>query len=74
MKELLQQPTCNKCADASHCAGIGYCLAAVEEGRRQNRIRMNRLSVGERFALMFGHKLPPKDEDFAAKPKQQPQP
>jgi hypothetical protein len=44
----------------------------ISEKRRKNRLKMDKLSDGERWKLMFGHKLPPKDEDFAAKPKQQP--
>lgn len=46
--------SCNQCADALHCAGIGYCLAGVEEKRRENRRLLDQLTPGQRLTLMFG--------------------
>ena len=66
--------TCNSCANPLLCVDQGECMFLISEKRRKNRLKMDKLSDGERWKLMFGHKLPPKDEDFAAKPKQQPQP
>jgi len=43
--------TCNECPNDLLCGDQGECLAA--ERQRSRRI-MDKLSVGERFMLMFG--------------------
>lgn len=48
---------CNQCSDKSRCDAEGCCMALVEQERRRNRLAMDQLTPGERFALMFGHKL-----------------
>lgn len=47
---------CNECRNMLLCGDQGTCMAIVEQERRKNRLAMDKLHPGERFALMFGKK------------------
>lgn len=53
---------CNECPNMLLCADQGECMALVEQKRRKNRLAMDKLHPGERFALMFGKKPTKQDE------------
>jgi len=49
---------CDECPNMLLCSDQGCCCILVEQERREGRLRRDKLHPGERFALMFGHKLP----------------
>lgn len=52
---------CVECDHMLACGDQGHCIKGLARVRAESRLRLSKLSVGERFALMFGHKLPSKE-------------
>ena len=46
--------SCNACPNTLLCGDEGACMAAVAEQRRESRRLLDKLTNGERFAILFG--------------------